>query len=194
MPRIPYPAPESLDEEARRGMQGVPPINVLRMLSHSGPLLAGFGAYGQRVLYSLDLDPVLREMVIVRVGHLCQCGYELAQHERFIADLGVTPEKIAALATGAAHAAFTPLEQAVLAFTDDVVTNVRASDVTLSELCQHLPTRQVVELIMTAGCYRMLCMMLETCGVEIEDGGEAHRMSQADWKLRMQHEQPLLPE
>jgi 4-carboxymuconolactone decarboxylase len=194
MPRIPYPTPESLDDEARRCMQGVPPINVLRMLSHSGPLLAGFGAFGQRVLYSLDLDPVLREMVIVRVGHLCRCGYELAQHERFLADLGVAPEKIPAIATGAAHAALTPLEQAVLAFTDDVVTNVRASDATLSELSNHLPPRQVVELIMTAGCYRMLCMMLETCGVEIEDGGEAHRMTQAEWQSRMQQKQQSLPE
>ena len=118
----------------------------------------------------------------------------MSQRRRFIADLGVTPEKIAALATGAAHAAFTPLERAVLAFTDDVVTNVRASDATLSELCNHLPPRQVVELIMTAGCYRMLCMMLESCGVEIEDEGEAHRMSQADWQSRMQHKQPPLPE
>ena len=107
MPRIPYPIPESLDDEAKRCMQGLPAINVLRMLSHSGPLLAGFGAFGQRVLYSLDLDPVLREMAIVRVGHLCRCGYELAQHERFIADLGVSPEKIAALAIGAPYAVFT---------------------------------------------------------------------------------------
>jgi hypothetical protein len=38
MPRIPYPAPESLDDEARRCMQGVPPINVLRM-QHKQPLL-----------------------------------------------------------------------------------------------------------------------------------------------------------
>ena len=182
MPRLPYPAPESLDEEARRWLQGVPPINVLRMLSHSGPLLAGFGAFGRRILYSLDLDPTLREMVIVRVGHLCRCEYELVQHERFIRELGVAPEKIAALATGAAHPVFDTVEQAVLAFTDDVVTNVRASDATLDAVRLHLPPRQVVEIILTAGCYRMLCMMLETCGVEVEPGGDAHTMSQADWR------------
>ena len=68
MPRIPYPAPDALDDDARRVLQDAPPINVLKMLSHSGPLLAGFGEFGRRILYSLDLDPVLREMVIVRVG------------------------------------------------------------------------------------------------------------------------------
>lgn len=186
MPRVPYPLPEALDEEARRCLQGVPPINVLRMLSHSGPLLAGFGAFGRRVLYDLDLDPVLREMVIVRVGHLCKSAYELVQHERFIAELGVAPGKVAALASGAIHPAFSPLEKAVLAFVDDVITNVRAGDQTLADLAQHLPERQIIEIIMVAGCYRMLCMMLETCGVDIEEGGAAHSMSQKEWQARIE--------
>jgi alkylhydroperoxidase family enzyme len=185
MPRLPYPMPEQLDDEARRCLEGVPPINVLRMLSHSGPVLAGFGAFGHRILYSLDLDPVLREMVIVRVGHLCRCAYELVQHERFIAELGVPQDKIEALATGASAPEFSALEKAVLAFTDDVVVNVRASDASLAELRRHLPARQVIEVIMTAGCYRMLCMMLETTGVEIEEDGAAHSMTQDEWRARM---------
>lgn len=185
MPRIPYPEPAALDDEARRCLQGVPPINVLRMLSHSGPLLAGFGAFGQRILYSTDLDPVLREMVIVRVGHLCKSAYELAQHNRFIAELGVAPEKIAALGSDISHPVFSDLEQAVLAFTDDVVENVRASDSSLERVQRYLSHRQMVEVIMVAGCYRMLCMMLETCGVEIDEGGEAHTLSQDEWQQRM---------
>lgn len=185
MPRIPYPSPESLDDEARRCLEGVPPINVLRMLSYSGPVLAGFGAFGHRILYSLELPPLLRELAIVRVGHLCRSAYELAQHERFIRELGMAPAKIAAIGGGAEHPAFSDVERAVLAFTDDVVTNVRAGDATLAEVSRHLPHRQVVELIMTAGCYRMLCMLLETTGVEIESGGDAHTLSQADWQQRV---------
>jgi 4-carboxymuconolactone decarboxylase len=186
MPRIPYPSSDALDDEARQIMKSVPPINVLRMLSHSGPLLAGFGEFGRRILYSLDLDPVLREMVIVRVGHLCRCAYELAQHERFIAELGVSLAKISALAIGASQESLTCVERAVLAFTDDVVTNVRAGDATLAELQRYLPPRQVVEVIMTAGSYRMLCMLLESTGVEIENpDSDAHRLSQAQWRDRM---------
>ena len=125
-------------------------------------------------------------MVIVRVGHLCRCAYELAQHERFIAELGVVPEKIAALAVGASQEPLTTVERAVLDFTDDVVTKVRASDAALSELQRHLPDKQVVEVIMTAGCYRMLCMLLESSGVEIENpDSDAHRLSQAQWRERM---------
>lgn len=60
------------------------------------------------------------------------------------------------------------VERAVLAFTDDVVANIRASDQTLAGLRRYFSERQVVELIMDIGCYHMVCMMLETCGVEIE--------------------------
>lgn len=182
MPRIPYPQPDALDEETRAWLEGVPPINVLKMLSHSGPLLAGFGAFGQRILYSLDLDPMLREIVILRVGHLSHCAYELVQHERFARELGMPAEKIAALAHGASHPAFDELERVVLAFTDDVTLNVRASDAALATIGRILPPKQIVEIIMTAGCYRMLCGLLETCGVEIEPDGDAHRLTQDDWK------------
>lgn len=184
MPRIPYPLPEALDDEARQCLQGMPSINVRRMLSHSGPVMTGFSAFGRRILYDLQIDPVLREIAIVRVGHLCRSKYELVQHERFIAELGVAPEKIRALAEGPGHPAFSPIERAVVAFTDNIVANVRASDKALADLRQHFSDQQVVELIMTIGCYQMLCMMLETCGVEIEDGGEAHRLTQADWQER----------
>lgn len=185
MARIPYPQPELLDEEARKIMAGVPPINALRMLSHSGPVLAGFSAFGHRILYDLQIDPVLREMAIVRVGHLSHSAYELAQHNRFIADLGVSAEKIAALGTDIRHPAFTDAERALLAFTDDIVANVRASDAILSELRRHFSDRQVVELIMVVGCYRMLSTMLETCGVEIEAPGSVEQPDQKEWERRM---------
>lgn len=185
MARIPYPAPEALDAQARRILQAAPSINVLRMLSHSGPLLGGFGAFGQQVLYGLELDPLLREMAIVRVGHLSNCAYELAQHERFTADLGVSAAKILALQVGAADPLFDQRERDVLAFVDDVVLNVRANDATLAAVARHLPPRQIVELIMVAGCYRMLCMMLETCGVDIESPGEVPQLTQAQWQSQM---------
>jgi hypothetical protein len=79
-----------------------------------------------------------------------------------------------------------PVEKTVLAFTDDVVSNVRAGDATLAELQRYLPDKQIIEVIMIAGCYRMLCMLLESAGVEIESlDSDMHRLSQAQWRDRM---------
>ena len=180
MPRIPYPQPEQLDEEARNMMAGIPPLHVFRMLSYSGPALAGFLEFGTRLVNSLKITSglqVITEIVTVRVAHLSGCAYELAQHERSIAALGVAPEKIAALRRGADQSALSNSERAAVAFTDDIVANVRASDQTLGEMRRYFSDRQVIELILLAGSYRMLAMMIETTGVDIEAQGEVEQLS-----------------
>src|SRR6266852_2010560 len=84
------------------------------------------------LLYRCELDPVLRELAIVRVGRLSRAAYEVFQHERIAREVGVGEEKIAALRDATIEApAFSDNEKAVLRFTDDVVRNVRASDKTL---------------------------------------------------------------
>jgi len=48
---------------------------------------------------------------------------------------------------------------------------VRAGDATLAELQCHFPPRQVIKIIITARCCRVLCMLLETTDVDIEANG-----------------------
>ena len=87
---------------------------------------------GNALLYRCELDPVLRELAILRVGRLSRAAYEVFQHERIAREAGVTDDKIAALRDATIEApAFSDNEKAVLRFADDVVRNVRASDKTL---------------------------------------------------------------
>src|SRR3546814_16178049 len=92
---------------------------------------------GNALLQKSALDPVLREMAIVRVGHLARAGYEVYQHERISARVGMPAEKIAALKDGADSPVFDDLEKLVLRFTDEVVRNVKASDETFRALNAH---------------------------------------------------------
>ena len=62
----------------------------------------------------------------------------------------------------------------VLRYTDDVVRNVKASDKTLKAVQAFLTPGAVVELTLTIGYYMMVCRLLETTGVEGEEG-------QAEW-------------
>ena len=52
---------------------------------------------GNALLYKCELDPVLRELAIIRVGRLSRAAYEVFQHERIGREVGVTEDKIAAL-------------------------------------------------------------------------------------------------
>lgn len=44
-----------------------------------------------------ELDPLLREVVILRIGFLSKASYEVHQHKRVARKVGMSDEKIAAL-------------------------------------------------------------------------------------------------
>ena len=170
MARVPYPDPDALSQRTREHLAefGETPLNLFRMLAGGEGLLRAFNRLGGHLLYRSELDPKLRELAIIRVGLLSGAAYEVHQHDRIGAQVGLTPEQIAAIRSGAEHPAFDELEAAVLRFTDDVVANVRAADATFEPLRAALSLRELQELTMTVGFYMMVSRFLETFDIEIE--------------------------
>jgi 4-carboxymuconolactone decarboxylase len=174
MARVPYPDPATLDPNTQAFLERLPPLNVFRMLAGGEGLLAAFARFGNHLLYKSMLDPVLREIAIIRVGALSDAGYEVFQHERIAREIGMSDELIAAIHVGPDDPVFDDLQRLVVRFTDDVVANVRAGDDTFDPLLARLSMREVQELVMTIGFYMAVSRFLETFGVEVEvDGGTA---------------------
>jgi 4-carboxymuconolactone decarboxylase len=176
MSRIPYYEVESATGRHAEFLAKLKPHpNIIRMLANSENGLKGFARMGNALLHRCELDPVLRELAILRVGRLSRAAYEVFQHERIAREVGVAEEKIAALRDATIEApAFSDNEKAVLRFTDDVVRNVKASDKTLKAVQVFLTPGALVELTLTIGYYMMVCRFLETTGVDGEEG-------QAEW-------------
>jgi 4-carboxymuconolactone decarboxylase len=176
MPRLPYYEVENATGKHAEFLDKLKPhLNIYRMLANSEPALKGFIRMGNALLYRCELDPVLRELAIIRVGRLSRAAYEVFQHERIGREAGVTEDKISALRDATPEAAaFNDNEKAVLRFADDVVRNVKASDKTLKAVQAFLSPAAVTELTLTIGYYMMVCRFLETTGVEGEEG-------QAEW-------------
>jgi len=173
MARIPYADPQTLDGETRRLLERLPPLNLFRMLAHAESAFPRYVRMGNALLSKGSLDPVLREMVILRVGHLCGAAYEICQHERIGRDLDMPEDKLRALAKGPEAAVFTELERDALRFTDEMVREVRPAQATFDRLAGRLSHGELVELVLVAGYYLMTCRVLETFRVEIEDHGAA---------------------
>lgn len=169
MARIPYFDPAQAEGRLAEAYRKVPPLNIFRMMGHSGPLMDTFLKFGNQLLIYSDLDPVLREIAIVRVGVLSKAAYEVYQHEAICRRYGMPEDKIRAIHEGPEAAAFTDLEKAVMRFTDDVVTNVRAGDATFNPIVEALGYRQTQHLVMAIGFYMMVSRFLENFDVEIED-------------------------
>lgn len=169
MARIPYFDPADATGRAKEWYGRLPPLNIFRMMGHSGEMLDGFVRLGNQILAFSSLDPILREIAIVRVGVLSNARYEVYQHEEISRRLGMDDAKIRAIHEGPDAAAFSGLERLVMRFTDDVVRNVRASDATFRPLAEHLSHKAMQELTITVGYYMMVCRFLETFDVDIED-------------------------
>ncbi|MDQ2861752.1 MAG: carboxymuconolactone decarboxylase family protein [Pseudomonadota bacterium] len=170
MARIPYFNPASATGRAAVAYAKLPPLNIFAMMGHAGELIDGFTRLGTQILNFTSLDPVLREIAIVRVGVRSGAGYEVFQHERIARRIGMSDALIAAIHEGPAASAFDEAQGEVMAFTDDVVANVRASDATFEPLQARLGYKALQELTLTIGYYMMVSRFLETFDVEIEEG------------------------
>jgi 4-carboxymuconolactone decarboxylase len=171
MARVPYPDPKSLTPETQGILRQMQPLNIFRMMAGGEGLLRAFSRMGNYLLFRTKLDPVLREIAIIRVGVLSKAPYEVHQHEQMGRILGMSDALIAAIHAGPDAAAFSSLQTLVMAFTDDVVANVRAGDATFKPLMAVLSLQAVQELTMTIGYYMMVSRYLETFDIELEAAG-----------------------
>lgn len=169
MARIPYVTEETLPADAKELFAKLPSMNLFKMLAHSGALLDKYIRLGNFILTKGKLDPVLREIAILRVGYISKATYETFQHERIGLGLGMSQSLIDAIKEGPEASAFDSLQRKVMLFCDDIINNVRASDKTFNPLQEDLSIAELQELTMTIGFYMMTCRFLETFDVDIED-------------------------
>jgi 4-carboxymuconolactone decarboxylase len=170
MARIPYFDTALATGRAAEAYEKLPALNIFRMLGHSGEMVSGFTKLGTQILNFSSLDPVLREIAIIRVGVLSKASYEVHQHERIARRMGMSEALIAAIREGPAAGAFEEAQREVMAFTDDLVANVRASDATFEPLRKRLGYKALQELTITIGYYMLVSRFLETFDVDIEEG------------------------
>jgi len=160
MARIPYAPPESPGSDHA--------LNLFRMLAHSPPVLEGFAKLGSALLLEGTLDPRLREMAILRVGHTFGASYEVNKHRAIAQAVGVSETALAATRPDASVRDLAPAERAVLRLTDELCRTARASDEALEATRRVLDDRALVELVVTVGYYALVCRVLETFGVDPE--------------------------
>ena len=116
----------------------------------------------------------MRELAILRVSHCCQARYAWAQHIAIAKTIGVDDEQIAALERGEFPSEiFTLRERIVLTFTDEVIDNTRVSDQTFAQARGEFSPRELVELLLTIGYFRMISSLLTTLDIEPEAPREA---------------------
>jgi 4-carboxymuconolactone decarboxylase len=175
MGRMPYP--KSVPPEVQALLDARPPRNVFKMMAHAPALMPGLMELTGAILYRAKLEPVLRELVILRVGHLCGSSYEVHQHIKISQAIGLPQPKIDGTAKDADPALYDARELVVLRLTEQVVRKVKADDALFAEAVKTFGHELSMEILIVIGLYVMLAQVLENAEVEVEQGGGP---SQAD--------------
>lgn len=182
-PRIAPLAMERLDEEQQAVLApfanpdnkvgGGKVLNIFRTLAHAPKALGAFLGWGNYILSRRNSLPAReREMVILRTGWLCRSGYEFAQHTRIGKACGLTDEDIARIKLGPDATGWSGLESAMLRAADELVADHFVSDATWAALAE-LGDKGRMDLVMTVGQYTQVSMMLNSFGIQLEDGDMA---------------------
>lgn len=168
MPRVPYYDLAEASPEYLERIEGLPVLNLFRMLPWSGKIAPQFLRLGGAILTRTKLDPKLRELAILRVGAATGSDYEVHHHRRIGQDVGLTDAQMDAAAIGASQAGLDDTGRIVIAFTDAVLNEVKAPDDLLDQALEALGPEALAELVMTIGYYRLVAGFLLNFGVEIE--------------------------
>ncbi len=117
-----------------------------------------------------SVDPLLRELVQGRAGYTRGSQFVFSQHCKQMRSLGMPEEKIAAIGSWQVSDLFTPLERAVLAYTDALVYDGgRVPDGVFDMLREHLSPSEIVQFTYIAALYDMHATMCKALRLEFDD-------------------------
>ncbi len=147
-------------------------LNIFRTLAHAPKALTAFLGWGSYILSRRNaLSERDRELVILRTGYNCRSGYEWTQHKRIGLDSGLSEDEIERIKAGPDAAGWGDIDRAMLRATDDLTSNHFVSDASWAALAP-LGDKGRMDLVMTVGQYTQVSMMLNSFGIQVEDGWE----------------------
>lgn len=151
---------------------------MFRLLANAPRVFGGWTKMTDELLNSPTFSLRQRELVTLRVAHIQQCRYELAQHIDVArrAQSGITTEQIAAL-TGDGpldQTHFDETELTVLNLVTELCTTHGVSDETFVRVYVLLGADGVTELLMLVGLYYGLALVLNATELDIDDHVRLH--------------------
>lgn len=126
-------------------------------------------AVSEHIRQRSTLSPVIRELLIMRIGWLCRSEYEWAAHAPAGRRAGMSEADVQHVIAGPGSGADASTD-ALLRAVDELYHDDVISEATWSALASRLDAKQLLDVLTTTGGYRMVSMALNTLGVQLEPG------------------------
>ncbi len=181
--QLPLPDPRPLDapritplemseaNEQQKALLGDGPnINVTRTIARHPELAEAWLTFARYVLGENSLPARDREILILRIGWLCQSEYEFGQHTILGKRVGLTDDEIKRITQGPDASGWSEHDRALLRATDQLRTDAFIDDATWATLAKTYSTEQLMDVVFTVGEYNLVSMALRTFGVQLDEG------------------------
>ena len=175
-PRV-SPLPESeWNDETRELMESLRRdgqiYNIFGTLARHPLLLKRWLVFGSHILSKSTLPAREREIAILRMGWLCRAEYEWGHHVAIGKNAGLSADDIERVAKGPDASGLDPFEATLIRAVDELHANSFIGDSTWRALAERYTTEQLMDLLFTAGQDKMVSMVLNSLGVQLEEGFE----------------------
>jgi 4-carboxymuconolactone decarboxylase len=145
-------------------------FNIFKTLTNHPDLMRRWMVFANHVLFKQTLALRERELIILRIGYLCQAGYEWGQHVIIARKAGMTDDEIRSARTGPATPGIPELDRLLMQATDELHADAFITDETWNALAAHLNTQQLMDVVFTVGQYNLVSMALNSFGVQLDEG------------------------
>ncbi len=147
-------------------------FNIFKTLAHHPDLFRRWLVFGNHVLFKSTLPPRERELIILRIGWLCEAEYEWGQHVLIGKETGLTAEEIDRIKAGPNARGWSEADKLLLQATDELRKDAFVSNSTWQGLTKHFDKKQLMDMVFAVGQYNLVSMALNTLGVQLDDGLE----------------------
>ena len=164
--RVEYPDASKFTHEQREQFDRVP-INLTRMLLHCPvPMVQSLLDFALSFRTG-NLEPKIRELVILRMATLRESSYELKHHLPAARMVGWTEIEISAITSNQPFGLDQKLS-VIIQLVDDCSKLGKVTDSTYEKATKILSVPEIAEATLLAGLYDMLACFLKTMGVELD--------------------------
>lgn len=142
--------------------------NIFKTLAHHPDLLRRWLVFGNHVLFKSTVPARERELIILRIGWLCEAEYEWAQHVRIGKQVKLTDDEVHRIKVGPTAAGWSERDKLLLEATDELYKDSFITDTTWQGLSKHYNTQQLMDIVFAVGQYNLVSMALNTLGVQLD--------------------------
>ena len=186
MARLSYVAAASAPNPVREGLEAAPDLNIFKLVAHASDAFVPWLRFGAAVLGALSVDPVLRELAILRVAALTPgAEYEWVQHEAIARAVGMTDAQVQGARSGTGLDGDDAL---VAAFTEQVVRDATPDDATFTAMRGRFSERELVELLLVIGQYMLVARVMATAQIDPEPALGAPSLEKMTAQLERERE------